>query len=73
MPDGVGGSLIETTDECVARTVQLLRDREAARDLGAAGRRHIHDHFLITRLLADELRLPQSLLRGGGDVAQQVG
>ena len=61
MPDGVGGFLIESTDECVERTVQLLRDRPTAARLGESGRRHVHDHFLITRLLADELRLLGSL------------
>ena len=62
MPDGVGGYLIESTEECVARTVELLRDRATAERLGTSGRRHVHDHFLITRLLADELRLLDSLV-----------
>lgn len=61
MPKGVGGYLIETNDECVDRTVQLLRDTQQAQDLGAAGRAFVKEHFLITRLLRDELRLLGSL------------
>ncbi|HET9014052.1 MAG TPA: glycosyltransferase [Thermomicrobiaceae bacterium] len=61
MPEGVGGYLVDTAEECVERTVELLRDRAAAARLGEAGRRHVREHFLITRLLADELRLLGSL------------
>jgi len=57
MPEGVGGYLIESTEECAQRVVALLRDRRTARRLGASGREHVRRHFLITRLLADELRL----------------
>jgi trehalose synthase len=61
MPKGVGGYLIEDVDECVQRTVELLRDPRLATQLGAAGRDHVREHFLVTRLLADELRLLASL------------
>ena len=61
MPKGVGGYLIEGIDECVERTVELLRDPRLATELGAAGRSHVREHFLVTRLLADELRLLASL------------
>ncbi|MFQ6019603.1 MAG: glycosyltransferase, partial [Dehalococcoidia bacterium] len=61
MSDGVGGYLIETIDDCVDRTVRLLRDPREAQELGTAGRAHVREHFLITRLLADELRLLTSL------------
>ncbi len=61
MPKGVGGYLIEDIDECVQRTVALLRDPRLATELRTAGRSHVREHFLITRLLADELRLLASL------------
>lgn len=61
MPQGVGGYLVETVEECVEAVVRLLRDRWLARALGAKGRKHVRQHFLITRLLADELRLLQQL------------
>lgn len=61
MPEGVGGYLVETVEECEEAVVRLLRDRRLARALGAKGRKHVRQHFLITRLLADELRLLQQL------------
>jgi trehalose synthase len=61
MPGGVGGYLIDSIDDCVEKTVRLLRDPHEAQALGAAGREHVREHFLITRVLADELRLLGSL------------
>jgi trehalose synthase len=61
MPDGVGGHLIDSIDECVEKVCQLLQDPARAAELGTAGRAHVREHFLITRLLADELRLLRSL------------
>jgi len=62
MPEGTGGYLVESIDDCVEKAVRLLHDRQEAQQLGAAGRRHVREHFLITRLLADELELVSSLL-----------
>jgi trehalose synthase len=61
MPDGAGGFLIDNNRECAERVVELLRDPREARALGASGREHIKNNFLITRLLADELQLLTSL------------
>jgi trehalose synthase len=61
MPEGTGGYLIDSIEECVEKTVRLLRDPREAEELGAAGREHVRNHFLITRVLADELRLLASL------------
>jgi trehalose synthase len=61
MPKGTGGYLVDSVDECVEKTVRLLRDPRHAQELGATGRAHVREHFLITRLLADELRLLASL------------
>jgi trehalose synthase len=61
MPQGTGGYLIDNIDECVEKTVRLLRDPRESQELGMLGRRHVKEHFLITRLLADELRLLGSL------------
>jgi len=62
MPEGTGGYLIDSIDECVEKAVRLLRDPREGEALGAAGRAHVREHFLITRLLADELRLLQSVV-----------
>lgn len=61
MPDGTGGYLVDSIDDCVEKTVQLLRDPREAQERGTSGRRHVKEHFLITRLLADELSLLASL------------
>ncbi len=61
MPEGTGGYLIESNQECAARVVQLLRDPREAQELGVRGREHVKEHFLVTRLLADELRLLTTL------------
>lgn len=61
MPDAVGGHLVDGIDECAEKIVELLRNPAEATELGTAGRAHIREHFLITRLLADELRLLRSL------------
>jgi len=61
MQDGVGGFLVDNTEECAERALHLLTHRDEARALGLAGRASVRRHFLITRLLADELRLVSSL------------
>jgi len=61
MEDGVGGFLVDDTEECAKRVLLLLNNREEARRLGMAGRERVRQRFLITRLLADELRLLRSL------------
>ncbi len=62
MPAGTGGYLIDSNDECVEKTVHLLRNPREGRKLGATGRVYVKEHFLITRLLADELRFLAPLL-----------
>ena len=62
MPQDVGGYLVESVAECVEKTVRLLENRTEARKLGEAGREHVRENFLITRVVADEFRLLESLL-----------
>ena len=57
LPEGVGGLLVDSVDACAERTWWLLRHRDEGVALGAAGREHVRQHFLLTRLIADELRL----------------
>lgn len=61
-PDGYEDYLVESTEACAARTVELLRhpDRRAA--FGRAARAHIQANFLLPRLIRDELRLIASVL-----------
>jgi len=64
MADGVGGVLVRTVEECAEAVVTLLNDRERARDLGRTGRERVREHFLLPRLLLNELELMQELTAG---------
>jgi trehalose synthase len=61
MPDGVGGRMVDSVDECATAMLSLLRDRGAAERLGHTGREHVREHFLLPRLLMEELRLLATL------------
>lgn len=60
--DGTGGFLIDSVEEAAERALQLLRDPDLGRELGARGRELVRDRFLLPRLIADELRLYAALL-----------
>ncbi len=61
MPEGVGGVLVDSVQECAAAMLALLNDRELAAQLGDSGREHVREHFLLPRLLMEELQLLCSL------------
>jgi trehalose synthase len=61
MPDGVGGLLVDSVEECAAAMLRLLGDRELAEQLGESGREHVRERFLLPRLLLDELKLLREL------------
>jgi trehalose synthase len=45
--------------------LKLLEDRELAEQLGHSGREHVRQHFLLPRLLMEELRLLASIDSAG--------
>jgi trehalose synthase len=55
--DGKTGFLVNTADECAEKLLCLLRDQEAADQMGALGVEFVRDRFLTTRYLRDYLRL----------------
>jgi trehalose synthase len=57
MPVGIGGYLVETVEGAANRILELLRDPERAKEFGERGRQHVKEHFLLPRLIADELQL----------------
>ena len=61
MPPGTGGLLVESTEQCAQAILRLLGDRALADELGQSGRRSVREHFLLPRLLRDELRLLTTL------------
>jgi trehalose synthase len=61
MPEGVGGLLVDSVEECAAAMLKLLNDRELADHFGHSGRERVREHFLLPRLLMEELRLLTTL------------
>ena len=64
MADGTGGILVDSVQECARAMVSLLQDEPRARSLGASGRERVRQHFLIPRLVLDELSLMRRLATG---------
>jgi trehalose synthase len=64
MADGVGGVLVGNVDECAKALVALLKDPEHARELARKGRERVREHFLLPRLLLNELELMKELAAG---------
>jgi trehalose synthase len=61
MPPGVGGAMVDSVEECATAMLNLLQDTSAAEELGRSGREHVREHFLLPRLLMDELKLLSTL------------
>ena len=61
-PAGFDRYLVESTEACASEVVELLRHPGARGDFGRAGREHVRRHFLLPRLLRDELRLFRDLM-----------
>ena len=61
MVNGVGGFLVDTTEECADRVLYLLNHKDEAREMALRGHERVRDHFLITRYLAETLSLLQSM------------
>jgi trehalose synthase len=64
MADGVGGMLIEDSEACATAIRKFLLDPDLARNLGHRGRERVRRHFLLHRLLLNELRLMKELAAG---------
>jgi trehalose synthase len=61
MPGGRGGALVEGVQECTDALLRFLKEPELAREQGRLGREWVREHFLLPRLLLDELRLFKAL------------
>jgi trehalose synthase len=62
-PAGFERYLVDSIPACAAETLHLLRHPGARGDLGRAGREHVRQHFLLPRLVRDELRLIRELVQ----------
>lgn len=70
MRDGAGGFLIRTVEECAEKLLYLLRNPEEGAELARRGREVVGRHFLLTRLIEDELALYGSLLGASQETAR---
>lgn len=61
MADGAGGILVDSVEECAAGIVELLENTERARTLGRLGRERVREHFLIPRLVLNQLQLMRAI------------
>lgn len=55
--DGENGFLVHSVDGCARAMAALAKDPARAARMGQAGREHVRGHFLLPRLLRDELRM----------------
>jgi trehalose synthase len=55
--EGKTGYLIESTEECAQRILDLLNHPEIAAKMGSEGKRHVAQNFLITKCLRNYLTL----------------
>ncbi len=57
MASGEGGFLVDSTAECAERVAWLLQHADEAHRIGMLGHDRVRARYLLTRLLADDLRL----------------
>lgn len=62
LQDGVGGFLVDSTEECAEKIVWLVEHPDEARHIGRRGHQTVHKHFLLPRLVADHLCLYADVL-----------
>jgi trehalose synthase len=70
MADGTGGILVDSVRECAEGIVALLEDEERAEELGRSGHARVREHFLLPRLLLNELSLLTAIAEGRPPLAR---
>ena len=66
MPDGAGGFLVGSVEECAERLLYLLLNPEEGVELALRGKDIVKKRFLLTRLISDEISLYADLLGAAG-------
>lgn len=59
--EGETGFLVNSSEACAERVLELLRNPARRTQFGQKGREHVRQHFLTTRLLLDDLKLFHAL------------
>lgn len=62
--DGENGFLVDTVEQAAERALWLLKNREISKQMGARGKEHIRNNFLIISQLRDYLQLYNDVLKG---------
>lgn len=62
--DGKNGFLVNSHQECAQRIVELLRDQQLRKGIGAAAKETVRQRYLIPRLLKDYLSIIEDLVLG---------
>jgi trehalose synthase len=62
IPSAYHSFLVETVEDCARKLVDLLRNAEVRQAFGEAGQRHVREHFLLPRLVRDDLRVIRAVL-----------
>ena len=57
-------NVVDSVEDCAARTLEILRDPALGKALGRRGKEHVRKHFLTPRYLRDYLRIFTELLEG---------
>jgi trehalose synthase len=57
MADDAGGKLVDSVEECAEAVIHFLKNPEDAEKLARRGQERVRRHFLLPRLLLDELSL----------------
>jgi trehalose synthase len=55
--NGATGFLVDSAEECAARSLEVLQDPALGKFLGRRGKEHVRQHFLMPRYLRDYLRI----------------
>ena len=61
-PVGYEEYLVETVEDCAAKTLSLLENRDIAEGFGRAGHAKVRTEFLLPRLIRDELHLIKQVM-----------
>ena len=61
MEDGIGGFLVDSTEQSIEKTLYLLKNPQEAKKIGLAGKERVRERFLTPRLVRDWLRLLSGL------------
>ncbi len=62
-PEGFNRYLINTVEQCAGAIVQLLKRPGERAAFGRVAREHVRQHFLLPRLVRDELKIIRDLLK----------